>query len=334
MLYDNALLVMVYLEAYQITQKDIYKTVAMKTLSYISREMTDREGGFYSAQDADSEGEEGKYYVFSPAEIDGLLGEPDGIVFNQFFDIAEPGNFEGKSIPNLIKTRDYDPIPDEIRKRIPEVYDYRRNRMMLHKDDKILTSWNSLMITAFAKAYKALGEEKYLQIAESAAAFLSDSMTRENGKLYISYRDGRASGAGTLDDYAFFIWALLELYEASMDITYLEKARAFCKHMKESFWDEEGGGFYLTDQESEPLIFRPKETYDGAIPSGNSAASYILIKLSKLTHIEEYHELGVKQLRYLAEQAEAYPAGHCFAMMALMMEVYQKSFLCENGICS
>lgn len=334
MLYDNALLVMVYLEAYQITKNELYKTVAMKTLSYITKEMTNPEGGFYSAQDADSEGEEGKYYVFTQKEILDLIGESDGSLFNQFFDITEPGNFEGKNIPNLIKTRDYDPIPDNIRKRIPEVYDYRRNRTALHKDDKILTSWNSLMIAAYAKAYKALGEDKYLETAERAAAFLSDSMTGEDGKLRVSWRAGTASGAGTLDDYAFFIWALLELYEAALDLSYLEKAKKMCNLMMECFRDETADGFYLTDKDSERLIYRPKESYDGAIPSGNSAAGYVLIKLSKLTHMEEYHEEGLKQLLYLTGQAESYPAGHCFALMAVMMELYQESFLCENGICS
>lgn len=334
MLYDNALLVMAYLEAYQITGTELYKSVAMKTLSYISREMTDEEGGFYSAQDADSEGEEGKYYVFSQKEILDLLGDTDGTLFNRFYDITEQGNFEGSSIPNLIRNRKYDPIPDAIRKRIPDVYDYRLTRTKLHKDDKLLISWNSLMITAYARAYKALGEDKYLRAAEKAAAFLSEALTKESGKLYVSYRGGTATGTGNLDDYAFFIWALLELYEATMDINYLDKAKTLCDLMKTCFWDEEEGGFHLTDKDAEALIYRPKETYDGAIPSGNSAAGYVLIKLNKLTGLEEYHEWGLKQLNFLYENAASYPAGYCFGMMAIMMELYQESFLCENGICS
>lgn len=333
MLYDNALLVMAYLEAYQITGKELYRSVAVKTLSYISREMTGEEGGFFSAQDADSEGEEGKYYVFSPKEILNLLGE-DGKLFNQFYDITKLGNFEGSSIPNLIRTRDYDPIPDAVRKRIHEVYEYRLARTELHKDDKMLVSWNSLMIAAYAKAYKALGEARYLESAEKAEAFLSEVMTGKDGKLSVSYRDGTASGTGHLDDYAFFIWALLELYEATLDFGYLEKARKLCELMKTGFWDEEEGGFYLTDKDAEPLIYRPKETYDGAIPSGNSAAGYVLIKLSRLTGLEEYRQWGRKQLAFLSEHAASYPAGHCFALMALMMELYQESFLCENGVCS
>lgn len=334
MLYDNALLAIVYLEAFQVTGNELYKMVAMKTLSYIAREMTGEEGGFYSAQDADSEGEEGKYYVFSKSEVLDLLGEEDGKVFCEFFDVTEEGNFEGKNILNLIKTKDYEPIPDAVRKRLPEVYDYRLTRTRLHKDDKILTSWNSLMIVALAKAYHALGDEKYLHQAERAAAFLTETMTGKDGKLKVSFRDGTASGTGNLDDYAFFIWALLELYEATLDIAHLEQARVLCGIMQEGFSDEEGNGYYLTDKGSEQLIYRPKETYDGAIPSGNSAAGYVLIKLGKLTGMEEYHAAGLKQLLFLSENAARYPAGYCFAMMAIMMELYQGSFLCENGVCS
>ena len=332
MLYDNALLTIIYLEAYRITGKELYQSVAMKILSYVKREMNDENGGFFSAQDADSEGIEGKYYVFSPDEISELLGERDGELFNQFFDVTQKGNFEGSSIPNLLNNQEYEPIPYGVRALIPAVYEYRLNRTMLHKDDKILTSWNSLMIVAYAKAYKAFEEEKYLQVAERAAAFLSEVMTKDNGKLSVSYRDGKASGTGNLDDYAFFIWALLELYETNMDISYLEQAKKLCDCMLDFFWDKEGMGFYLTDKDAENLIFRPKETYDGAIPSGNSVAGYVLMKLSKLTGMEEYHVKGLTQLRFLTDNAGGYPAGHCFAMMALMMELYQESFLCENGM--
>jgi Highly conserved protein containing a thioredoxin domain len=334
MLYDNALLVMIYAEAFQVTGKELYKTIAAKTLSYISREMTDGQGGFYSAQDADSEGEEGKYYVFTPKEILDLLGAADGELFNQFYDITDMGNFEGNSIPNLIKTRDYDPIPDAIRKRVDEVYNYRLGRTALHKDDKLLVSWNALMIAALAKAYKAFGEEKYLRAAERAETFLAESLTKKNDRLFVSFRDGTPSGTGGLDDYAFYVWALLELYEATLDLNYLERARNLCELMKEGFWDEEGAGFYLTDKDAESLIYRPKETYDGAMPSGNSVAGYILIKLSKLTGLEDYHQWGLRQLGFLRDNAVSYPAGNCFALMAIMMELYQESFLCENGVCS
>ncbi|MDD2190844.1 MAG: thioredoxin domain-containing protein [Eubacteriales bacterium] len=334
MLYDNALLTMIYLETYQITGKELYKSIAIKTMRYITGEMTAEEGGFFSAQDADSEGSEGKYYVFSDEEIIDFLGKEDGEAFNEYYDITPKGNFEGSNIPNLINNANYDPIPEKIQALIPKVYNYRLRRMMLHKDDKLLTSWNALMIAAFAKAYKALDDVKYLRSAERAAAFIEENMTGEDGKLHVSYREGSASGTGNLNDYAFTIWALLELYEASMSINYLEKARKLCDLMLKGFLDEEGEGFYLIDKEAEQLIYRPKETYDGAMPSGNSAAGYVLIKLGKLTGMEEYRMRGLQQLRFLSQHAAAYPAGYCFAMMAIMMELYQESFLCENGICS
>ena len=334
MLYDNALLTIIYTEAFLVTGKELYKSIAMRILSYIKREMNDENGGFLSAQDADSEGTEGKYYVFSPDEILTLLGERDGALFNQFFDITEKGNFEGTSIPNLIKNQEYEAIPYAIRALIPAVYDYRLNRTKLHKDDKLLTSWNSLMIVAFAKAYKAFEEEKYLEVVVRAAAFITESLTREDGKLNVSFRDGMATGVGNLDDYAFYIWALLEIYEATMDVNYLEQARKLCDLMQTAFKDEDGAGYFLTDKDAERLIYRPKETYDGAIPSGNSVAGYVMIKLGKLTGIDKYHEWGLEQLQFLYKNAVDYPAGSCFAMMALIMEGYQESFLCENGICS
>lgn len=334
MLYDNALLTMIYLETYQITGKELYKSIAIKTMRYITGEMTAEEGGFFSAQDADSEGSEGKYYVFSDEEIIDFLGKEDGEAFNEYYGITPKGNFEGSNIPNLINNANYDPIPEKIQALIPKVYNYRLRRMMLHKDDKLLTSWNALMIAAFAKAYKALDDVKYLRSAERAAAFIEENMTGEDGKLHVSYREGSASGTGNLNDYAFTIWALLELYEASMSINYLEKARKLCDLMLKGFLDEEGEGFYLIDKEAEQLIYRPKETYDGAMPSGNSAAGYVLIKLGKLTGMEEYRMRGLQQLRFLSQHAATYPAGYCFAMMAIMMELYQESFLCENGICS
>lgn len=335
MLYDNALLVIAYLEAYQVTGRELYRSVAEKTLEYIQREMTDETGGFYSAQDADSDGEEGGYYLLSESEIIDLLGVTDGTQFCKFFDITKSGNFEGGNIPNLIKNQDFEQIPETIRRQLPRIYEHRLKRAELHKDDKILTSWNSLMIVACAKAYKALDEETYLRIAEKAAAFLSVSMTNSDGTLCVSSRGGgKATGMGTLDDYAFFIWALLELYEATLDMNYLEQARTLCDAMISGFQDPSGGGLFLTHGDAEQLIYRPKETYDGAIPSGNSVAGYVLVKLSRLTGLDEYHQQALTQLQFLSEQAAAYPAGHCFTMMALMMELHQESFLCENGVCS
>lgn len=334
MLYDNALLIIIYLEAYQITGKELYKTVAVKTIKYVLREMISKEGGFYSAQDADSEGVEGKYYVFTPEEMIWLLGEEEGKYFNDYFDISDDANFEEGSIPNLIENKDFNIENERINELIKKVYDFRLSRTHLHKDDKILTSWNSLMIVAFAKAYKSLGDESYLKVAEKTSEFISEKLTQSNNRLYIRYRDGYAAGNGTLDDYAFYIWALTELYEASFNTAYLDKALKLCNYIKSHFWDGENGGFYLTAEGSESLIYRPKETYDGAIPSGNSVAGYVLIKLSKLTGMTDPKELGLKQLKFLTESVNSYPAGYSFALMSFMMELYPESFLCENGVCS
>ena len=334
MLYDNALLVIAYLEAYQITGKELYQSVAARTMQYVSREMTDEEGGFYCAQDADSEGIEGKYYVFSPEEIKRVLGESEGDEFNEFYDITDSGNFEGHSIPNLIRNQHFESVTLNLKKQIEKLYPYRLSRTELRKDDKILTSWSALMIVAYAKAYRALKERRYLEAAERAVEFVRDNLVFKNDRLHVSYRNGNADGYGNLDDYAFFIWALLELYEATLDTTYMDQALQLGQTMILHFRDEEKGGFYLTDKTAENLICRPKETYDGAIPSGNSVAGYILVKIYKLTGKPDYLEYSREQLEFLYQNAVDYPAGHSFALMALMMEFYPESFLCENGVCS
>lgn len=333
MLYDNALLAIIYLEAFQVTGSKLYADIAEKTMSYILREMTHEEGGFYSAQDADSDGIEGKYYLFSPDEIIRLLGEEDAAYFNRYFDISNKGNFEGSSIPNLIKNDSYREMDQRIMEMIPKVYDYRKKRTALHKDDKVLTSWNGLMVVAFAKAFRALEKNKYLGVAEKSLSFLLTKLYDDQGRLLIRYREGEAAGQGTLEDYGFLAWALTEVYESTMNPRYLDAAMALVGKMKEQFWDEEAGGFYLTAKDGEQLIYRPKETYDGAIPSGNSVAGYVLMKLSKLTGMAELREWALKQLHFLSHHAETHPAGHSFALMALMMETYPEGFLCENGVC-
>lgn len=317
MLYDNALLVMAYLEAYQVTGKIFYRRVSEQILEYALREMTDSKGGFYCAQDADSEGKEGKYYVFTPDEIQSILGKEDGAYFNRYFNITESGNFEGKNIPNRLGSPDFDHEDKRIQALIPKVYEYRLRRTKLHKDDKILTSWNALMIAAFAKAYRVLGEERCLTAAQRATEYLLE-YHNVDGRLCVRSRDGETSGNGGLDDYAFFVWALLELYEATFDTRYLEQALRFCQIMTDEFLDEENSGFYLTAKSAESLIYRPKETYDGAIPSGNSVAGYCLQKLARLTGRSELMELAAQQMDFLAAEVLDYPSGYSFALMALM----------------
>lgn len=322
MLYDNALLTIAYLETYQITGVEFYKTAAVKILTYIQREMTDSGGCFYSAQDADSDGVEGKYYVFTPGEITALLGEDDGAYFNEYFGIAPGGNFDGKNVPNLIHNSKFSLANERIEKMLPTVYAYRLTRTRLHKDDKILTSWNALMIAAFAKAYRILGDNKYLEIAQKAMKSLLQNLSDGKGNLYVRCRGGEASGTGNVDDYAFTIWALLELYGAGFDAEYLEKALLFNEKLLTDFWDEENRGFYLTAQNAEQLIYHPKETYDGAIPSGNSVAGYCLVQLAKLTGSPKLEEAASRQLQFLAGAVQSYLAGYSFALMAQMLSLY------------
>ncbi len=329
MLYDNAQLIIAYTEAYLITKNKLYKKITEKIIEYVLREMTDENGGFYSAQDADSEGVEGKYYVFSPDEIIQLLGKEEGEYFNNYFDITNQGNFEGKSIPNLINNNDYERTDVIIEKVVSKVYSYRLSRMKLHKDDKILTSWNGIMIAALAKAYKAFEDEKYLNAAEAALKFIKKNLIDDNNKIYARYREGEALKTFTLDDYAFYVWALIEMYEATYEMHYLKRALKFNEKMIKLFWDDKQGGFFMTSKDNEGLIYRPKEVYDGAIPSGNSVASLNLIRLSRMTGNIELTEISQKQVEFLTGYIADYPAGYSFSLISMLYELYStKDIIC------
>lgn len=319
MLYDNALLILAYCKAYQMTGKRIYCDIAEKTAVYILREMTSPEGGFYSAQDADSEGVEGKYYLLTPSEIIRVLGEKAGKEFNQYFDITEKGNFEGANIPNLLQNENLpqQDVSDEwMAESLSAVYEYRKTRYALHLDDKILTSWNALMIAAMCHLYRVTGDERYLNAARTAQQFILGKLC-EKDSLYVSYRNGKRGGKGFLDDYANEVFALLALYEATLERAYLEKAIGFCNKAISDFFDGGQGGFYLYGKENEQLIFRPKETYDGAIFSGNSAMAYNLVQLYLLTGGMRWKELAERQLAFLSAEAKQYPAAHAMFLMAL-----------------
>lgn len=329
MLYDNAMLAIIYLEAYQSVKNPLYKTVAEQLLEYIKREMTDREGGFYCAQDADSEGVEGKYYVFTPEEITKVLENEDASYFSEYFDITKEGNFEGASIPNLIKATELKSDNEKVIRLCQKVYSYRSERFTLHKDDKILTSWNALMIIAYAKAGQILQNQEYVDTAKQTVEFINTRLTDENGRLYVRYREGDASYFGHLDDYAFYCMALLSMYETTFEIYYLKQAVALTDQMIEQFWDKNNNGFFLTAKDSEQLIYRPKEVYDGAIPSGNSVAGYVLQRLSALTADSHYRDYADKQLKFLSGQIKDYPAGHSFSLIALMGALYpSKEIVC------
>jgi len=313
MLYDNALLILAYCKAYSVTKKPLYLEIAEKTASYIIREMTSAEGGFYSSQDADIEGEEGKYYLFTPSEIVGVLGKNDGEGFNRRFDITDGGNFEGKNIPNLLKS---DPRDTSYDKLLPLLEDYRRRRYSLRRDEKILTAWNGLMIAAMSELYLVSKKETYLSAAKKADRFINKYLS-DSDCLYVSFHMGKRGVRGFLDDYAAYILAQLSLYRATFENEYLDRARSLCDKVISNFGDNTGG-FYLYGEGHEELILRPKESYDGAIPSGNSLMAYNLVKLSHLTDEEGYKRAAEKQLGFLAGEASKHPVGHAMFLKALL----------------
>ena len=314
MLYDNALLILAYCRAYEITKEPLYQKIAEKTAGYILREMTGPEGGFASAQDADSDGEEGKYYVFTPEEITKLLGEKEGAAFNEHFGITPRGNFEGKSIPNLLHAKDLSDDPFD--RFLPKIREYRQSRTHLHKDDKYLTSWNALMIAAFCALYQNTRNPQYLETAKRAQEFVETALC-ENDTLTVSFRSGKRGEKGFLDDYASYIFALLFLYRVTLEPRYLSRAESMTGKAVSQFYDAEHGGFTLYGAENEQLIFRPKECYDGAIPSGNSLMAYDLVRLNALIPNEKTEEILKKQLAYQSGEAKKYPAGYAMFLMAL-----------------
>ncbi|MEL7646559.1 MAG: thioredoxin domain-containing protein [Sedimentibacter sp.] len=322
MLYDNALLTAAYSFAYEATGIELYRNITCKVLDYVLKEMTHENGGFYSAQDADSDGEEGKYYVFTPEETIKVLGREDGSYFNDYYNITAGGNFEGKNIPNLLHNDDYFERNEKIEHMNAKLYEYRKGKTRLHKDDKILASWNGMMIAAFAIAHKVFGERQYIEAARKAMRFIDEHLIDRDGRLAARYREGSVLKNATVEDYAMVIWGLIELYECSFDMMYLKKALSLTKKMTELFWDEEKGGFFLGSKQGENLIYNPKETYDGAMPSGNSAAAYNLVRLSRLTGDESIEELSKKQFDFLSGSIENYPAGYTFALLAAMYELY------------
>ncbi len=313
MLYDNALLILAFCMAYEITENPFYKDVSEKIAFYILTEMTSKEGGFFSAQDADSQGVEGKYYVFEPQEIIKLLGEKEGESFNSYYDITEKGNFDGKSIPNLLHNKGFKDNFDEF---LPKIREYRFKRCSLHTDDKILTAWNSLMIAALCRLYKVSGDEDYLYAAKKAQRFIESELC-ENNTLFVSFRKGRHGDKGFLDDYAFYTYGLLSLYDVTLDSNFLNRAKEIgCKAI-DDFYDMKNGGFYLYGKENETLIFRPKEKYDGAMPSGNSMMAYNLVRMNYLNSSEKIEGILETQLKFMCGEAEKYPTGYGMFLVAL-----------------
>ena len=316
MLYDNALLALAYAEAFQHTRRPLYEQISRRTLDYVLRELSGPQGGFCCGQDADSDGVEGKYYVLTPDELAQALGKADADRFCQWYGITASGNFEGKSIPNLLGKTQFNQEPEGITGLRERVYDYRLGRTVLHRDDKVLTAWNGLALAALARTGLMLNEPRYLDAARRTAEFLVSSLTAPDGQLLARWRDGDAAHSGKLDDYAFYAYGLLELYGTVFDPVYLSRAVELTERLLEHFFDWEQGGFYPYASDGEQLLTRTKEAYDGAMPSGNSVAVLVLSKLSRLTGERRWQEAAKLQLSWLAGMARNYPAGHSFAMLA------------------
>jgi len=313
MLYDNALLMMAYTRAYDVTGNRFYLEAAEQTADYVLREMTAPEGGFYSAQDADSEGVEGGYYAFVPSEISQILSEKTAAAFNRCYGITEQGNFAGRSIPHLVGSfEDARGFADCL----PKLRAYRRQRSGLRLDDKILTSWNALMIAALSQLARLSGNPEHRAAAIRGAQFLRSHL-QEGDRLRVSCREGVCGGLGYLDDYAFTVFSFLELYQLMQEPEYLEQAQQLCGRAMDDFGDAEHGGFSLSGKENEQLIMKPKETYDGAIPSGNSVMAYDLVRLSQITSNPRWQDCAERQLKFLSKSASRLPMGHAFYLLAL-----------------
>ncbi|HEX8638802.1 MAG TPA: thioredoxin domain-containing protein, partial [Pyrinomonadaceae bacterium] len=328
MLYDNAQLVLNYLHLFQITKNEFYKRIAAETLSYVKREMIHKNGGFYSAQDADSEGVEGKFFVWTPEEIFEVLGETDARIFSFVFDVTENGNFEGENILNVRSSPeiaakqlgiDRDEI-DEILERSRKVlFEAREKRIKPFRDEKILTAWNGLMLKAFAESAAILESEEYLRVARKNADFILENLQKD-GYLLRTFKDGRGKLNAYLEDYANFADGLIELFQVSGEIKYLTEAKRLVDLMIAEFWDTENGGFYFTASNHEQLLLRSKDFYDNAMPSGNSVAADVLLKLSKLTGDENYQSYAQTILLSVSAQIKKYP--QAFGRMLSALEFY------------
>ena len=326
MLYDNAMIPVVYTEAYQITKDPFYLEVVTKTLNYVLEEMTSTEGGFYSAQDADSEGEEGKYYVWNKSEIQEILGN-DADVFCLFYDVTDGGNFEGKTIlcNNISLSsvafkfgKTEDQVKNILDSGIKKLLDVRSKRISPGLDDKILTSWNALMISALAKGFRVSNEQSFLSAAEKCISFIENHLVK-NGKLLRTYKNGTSKIQAYLEDYSYFISALLDIFEIKPELKYLETAQTFGNYLIDHFWDPTQKNFFMTDNTHEKLIIRPKSNYDLSMPSGNSIAAYSLLRLYHLTQEKKFLEVSLAVMESQATMAAENPFGFGYLLNTIYM---------------
>jgi hypothetical protein len=326
MLYDNAGLAIAYTEMYQLTGEAEWRTVAEEIFTYVLRDMTSPEGGFYSAEDADSEGEEGTFYVWSPQEIDQVVGAELGALVRKFWSVTPGGNFEGHSIPFMSRSlaefaaaegQSTESVRDDLEQARQLLFEHREGRIHPLKDDKQLVSWNGFMIAAMAKAAQAFAEPRYTEAATKAADFILAKLRNQDGRLLRRYRDGEAKITGFCEDYAYLVWGLIELYEATFETRYLAEAQTLTDDMLRLFWDDARGGLYFTGTDGENLLVRSKEYNDGALPSGNSVAAMNLIRLGRMTGKTEYEERADALLKSFAQQFSSSPINYLQAWWAV-----------------
>ena len=329
MLYDQAMLTLAYTEAYQITNNQLYKDTAEEILHYVKRDMTDKRGGFYSAEDADSEGEEGLFYLWTIEEIKNILNNEESELLINTYGLDLEGNYKDeatgkkteKNILYLKESISNAKSKNRLNDITKKLYLAREKRIHPLKDDKILTDWNGLMIAAFAKAGDVFNSDDYIQQAEKSAQFILKNLTDNNGRLLKRYRNGNAGLDAHLDDYAFFIWGLLELYEATFNVTYLTEAVQLSNIMVEEFWDINNGGFFLGSENSEKLIVRAKTGYDGAMPSGNSVAAMNCSKLNRITGETKWAEISDKIFMTFSNEIQKTPSGYASMVNAFLFNV-------------
>ena len=334
MLYDQALLAVAYTEAYQATGKHFYAQTVREIFAYILRDMTSPEGGFYSAEDADSEGVEGKFYLWTTAEIQNILGKEEYEAVKKIYSLENDGNFKpqeadqprGSNILHLGNSPAHlaaelgiseKKLLQRLEKNRRELFSARKKRVHPFKDDKILTDWNGLMVAALAKAGRVLEEPQYLSAAEKAANFILLKLQDKNGRLMKRYRQRKAGLPAHLDDYAFVVWGLLELYESTFKTTYLREAVRINDQMMTHFGDDQNGGLFMTADDSEKLLIRDKQIYDGAIPSGNSVSALNLLRLGHITGKTDYLKKAESITKVFSGLVEKYPPGHAYLLMAL-----------------
>jgi uncharacterized protein YyaL (SSP411 family) len=334
MLYDQAMLAMAYTEAYQATGNNDYESTAREIFSYVLRDMTSPEGGFYSAEDADSEGEEGKYYIWEEGELRDILEKEDAELIINIFNVKKEGNFKDEATgvltgANIIHlkhslqqlSREKDVPVKELKKRLSKIRDSllkeREKRIRPHKDDKILTDWNGLMIASLALGGKAFCEDEFTGAAKKAADFILNNMRNAEGGLLHRYRENDAGIMGNADDYAFFIWGLMELYEATFDTKYLQSAIELNEYFITHFFDDNRGGFFFTPDNGETLLVRKREVYDGAVPSGNSVAILNLMKLAGITGKVDFEEYADRINMAFSQAIDKMPSAHTFFMCAI-----------------